>query len=273
MKKPMISGAVSRTCGFFLKYLSALFFMAYVFLGGFILRANRDLLCTIIEHFKERHREKSCVPLIIPEVKIEQVLKTDHPIRILEPVSAKGNVSLLELCCINQLIREFNPCRLFEIGTFDGRTALNIAANSRAEAVVYTLDLPREKMNSTALTLDERDLCLVDKERPGTRYSGYPESKKIVQLFGDTAAFDFRPYYGSMDFIFIDGSHAYDYALNDTKVALKLLNKGKGVILWHDYMGPFDGVRKALNGFYGKEESFKGMRYIGNTTLAILIST
>jgi predicted O-methyltransferase YrrM len=38
-----------------------------------------------------------------------------------------------------------------------------------------------------------------------------------------------------MDFVFIDGSHDYDYVLNDSEVALKLLRNGRGVIVWHDY--------------------------------------
>ena len=40
-----------------------------------------------------------------------------------------------------------------------------------------------------------------------------------------------------MDFIFVDGSHSYDYVLNDSRKALSLLRGGKGIILWHDYPG------------------------------------
>ena len=70
--------------------------------------------------------------------------------------------------------------------------------------------------------------------------------ERITQLYGDSASFDFSPWYGQMDFVFVDGAHAYNYVVNDTNIALKLLNPRGGIIIWHDY-GVWKGVTRALN--------------------------
>ncbi len=49
-----------------------------------------------------------------------------------------GNVSDFEIGVINRLVKYNNPKTLFEIGTFDGRTTLNMAAHSGGDALVYT---------------------------------------------------------------------------------------------------------------------------------------
>ena len=90
---------------------------------------------------------------------------------------------------------------------------------------------------------------MVEKKISGSRIEKYRKphkhiTKKIHQLFGDSAKFDFSPYYDSCSLVFVDGSHAYDYAMSDTKEALKMVKKG-GVIVWHDY-GIWEGVTKAL---------------------------
>ena len=44
-----------------------------------------------------------------------------------------GNVNLAELAVLNALCRTFRPKSIMEIGTFDGRTTLNLSLNSDAE--------------------------------------------------------------------------------------------------------------------------------------------
>ena len=80
-------------------------------------------------------------------------------------------------------------------------------------------------------------------------YTGSDVEHKIEQLFGDTKRFDPAPYRGRCDLIFIDGSHAYSYIMNDTRKALDMLAPG-GTILWHDYRVADAGsadVYRALN--------------------------
>jgi hypothetical protein len=111
----------------------------------------------------------------------------------------------------------------------------------------------------------------VTKERSGERFScrGY----NIVQLYGDSGTFDFSPYYGNVDFMFIDGSHAYDYVKNDTLAALKMVRVG-GTIIWHDYrrtgFTPFPGVLRALTEFFLTDGRFSTLSQIDRTSIVHL---
>jgi hypothetical protein len=59
--------------------------------------------------------------------------------------------------------------------------------------------------------------------------------------------------------------------VNDSKLALKLLKNGKGIILWHDYDG-WEGVTSALNELYEHHPAFVSIRHIEGTSLVCLIS-
>lgn len=169
-------------------------------------------------------------------------------VKIWEHNKANGNIRISELAVLNLIAQEADDdTNIFEIGTFDGRTSLNLAFSSPDTLKIYTLDL--EPDMDTEYTLASGERHMVEKNMSGARIEKYREThkhitKKIHQLFGDSAKFDFSPYYDSCSFVFIDGSHAYDYAMSDTKEALKMVKKG-GVIIWHDY-GIWDGVTKAL---------------------------
>ena len=156
-----------------------------------------------------------------------------------------GNVTPYEIDVIAALVKTHEPMVLFEIGTFDGRTSLNMAANAPAGATVYTLDLPAEGLGSTAFALELNEDAFVKKSRSGARFVNAEASRNIIQLLGDSATFDFSPYYGKVDFMFIDGSHAYEYVKSDTIAALKMVRED-GIIIWHDYVRhgftPFPGV-------------------------------
>jgi hypothetical protein len=71
------------------------------------------------------------------------------------------------------------------------------------------------------------------------------KGERITALIGDSATFDFAPYRGAIDFVYVDGAHSYDYVRNDTEAALGLLSPN-GVIAWDDYPA-ISGVYRALN--------------------------
>ena len=58
------------------------------------------------------------------------------------PESVDGNVTDRELVDICRIVKNREPARVFEFGTFDGRTTLT-AVNAGTDATIYTLDLPR----------------------------------------------------------------------------------------------------------------------------------
>lgn len=143
---------------------------------------------------------------------------------------------IVSLCMIVQLAR---PGRIFETGTLNGYTALHFAANA-PEAEVFTLDLPAN--GSVALNTTIGDDRFVAESLKGRRlYEGRAESSRIHALYGDSASFDYSPFYGNIDFFFIDGSHSYEYVKNDTLKAMDCCHAGS-VIAWHDY------GRRGVNG-------------------------
>jgi predicted O-methyltransferase YrrM len=193
-------------------------------------------------------------------------------VQFLETNQADGNVNLAELAALNALCRTHNPKTILEIGTFDGRTTLNLALNSDAQ--VFTLDLPAA--TEAKLGTIGGDIKYVDKPAHaiGARFAQPPHNalpcaKRITQLYGDSATFDFSPWYGKVDFVFVDGAHNYDYVMNDTSVAKKLLRPEGGVIVWHDY-GVWKDVTRALNELSKSDPSLKLSR-IKNTSLVVAI--
>lgn len=257
-----------KIAAFIMKYVYAAVCCLYLFTVGILFARNRSIIAKICNHFG--YVQKSVDP-IIPKVELSEIVPENVSVQIREATVMRGNVRLLELIVISKIIRGHSPSRLFEIGTFDGRTTLNMAANSSEEAVVYTLDLPKEELHSAQLPLAPGDEWCISKEMSGSRYLGTDCAKRIIQLYGDSATFDFSPYHGKMDLVFIDGSHSYQYVLNDSRQALKMLRNGKAMILWHDY-NDFEGVTTALNELYAKDADFRGLKYISGTHLACLIN-
>ena len=185
--------------------------------------------------------------------------------------AADGNVSPLELIALAGFAAAPGVERIFEIGTFNGFTSLTFAMNSRAGATVHTLDLPPEGERSTALNVAQGDRKYIADTRKGHFFQlgTRPEEAKVTQLFGDSARFDYSPYEGRMDLVFVDGSHSYDYVKSDTEVALRLLKPGGGAILWHDYNAWWPGVARFLEERV-RQPDCSGLRNIAGTSLVFL---
>lgn len=162
----------------------------------------------------------------------------------LDLVRVDGHVmrhSPLVLCALAQLL----GCRsIFEIGTFRGDTSWLLAHNL-PQARVFTLDLPGpESAQRARLEITDVDEYFHTWER-GARFRDTPESLRIIPLVGDSATFDFSPYRGAMDLVYIDASHSYSYVRADTEAALAMLSP-TGTIVWDDYTY-YPGIYAYLN--------------------------
>jgi predicted O-methyltransferase YrrM len=214
------------------------------------------------------HSKPASQPLIKKVDLAEIVVDFKPNIKILEPRATNGNVTVFEVFALNVITAAMAPKSIFEIGTFDGRTTLNLAANCPADSRIVTLDLPASKLGQTRFELEDYDKSYVYKPASGQRFQDRPEATKITQVYADSGSHDFTPYYNSFDLIFVDGSHAYEYVIHDSKTALKLLRNKKGVILWHDFENPcWPGVLKGLNELVQTEE-FAGIKHIADTHIA-----
>ncbi len=186
-------------------------------------------------------------------------------IYLIETGKRDGNVNLAELAILAQAAAAARPGTIIvEIGTFDGRTTMNLAVN--AQVPVITLDLPSEHIALHELAAGERQY--VDKPRPGERIraAAWPWSasaRRIAQLYGDSATFDWSEHDGKAGLVFVDGSHAYEYVRKDSETALRLVAAG-GMVMWHDY-GAWEGVTRALEELEASRKL--GLRHIGGTRL------
>jgi len=255
-------------------YCFALFNCLYIFTIGYVFSKNRKLisnLCELFNYQKIKETIKPELKAIIPEINIADLVNEATPIEIRELHSVDGNVTAEELIVIAKLVRQYKPNRMFEIGTFDGRTTLNLACNSSDDAKVYTLDLPNQKYVAKEQVALDGDMSFVNKSVTGSRFVRNECKNKITQLYGDSATFDFSPYEKKMDFVFIDGAHTYEYILNDSDKALKLLKDAQGIILWHDYKWVWDDARKALNKLYSTRSEFKDLKHVKGTSLVCMV--
>lgn len=157
-------------------------------------------------------------------------------------------VDIVQLCLLCRLLK---PKHIFEIGTLRGYTSLHFALNSPPDALVYSLDMPKQQPADSSLPTTLIDDIHIRLHRDAHKYvfEGRPEAGKIRLLFGDSARFDYTPFATKIDLFFIDGAHSYAYVRSDTLNALKCCHPGS-VIAWHDF-GRFgvNGVSKWLKEF------------------------
>jgi hypothetical protein len=243
------------------RYVVAAAGVAYVFTLGLRRSRHRGLIVQIARHFGYSGEVRGR----LPAVDYDEATHPEAAIVLPVVVGRPGNVSDAELVAMARLVAIRRPSSLLEIGTFDGRTTLALAANAPEGAVVTTLDLPADATHS--LPIEGRDAVLIDKPVSGALIAGSPYASRVKQLYGDSATYDFGSL--AVDFAFIDGSHSYEYALSDSRRVRAMMRGDRGIILWHDYGGEWEGVTRALDEL-ASEPEFRGLRWIRGTSLAML---
>jgi predicted O-methyltransferase YrrM len=189
--------------------------------------------------------------------------------RVLMPavLGTAGGTRLEELVVLATVARVLKPARVFEIGTFMGRTTSAFALNVPEESDVVTLDLPQESADEERLAVNyiDSDVVLVKQRRVGSFLDELGLRGAVTQLFGDSMQFDPAPYAGSVELGFIDGAHARPYVENDTQ-KMAVMMSDRGLVFWHDYggKGRFRGLTEYLDGL---ARSIPLHRVV-NTTLA-----
>lgn len=258
---------------FLKRYVQSLAGCAYFFAGGTLLKKHRPLLYTLSKHFgfeKETENPNAKPPPSVPKIAASNIIRDDTTVTLSRIADVAGNITPTELMIIAAFVKQRQPAMCFEIGTFDGRTTENMAANQPDNGKCYTLDLPPDGADKAALPLACGDKTYIDKPVSGARISAQAKSSKITQLYGDSGTFDFSPYFGQVDLMFVDGSHSYEYVLSDTEVAWNMVKPG-GLILWHDYNSRWwPGVTRALNQFQCQDARFANLRNIENTALCFM---
>ena len=252
-------------------YLGVLRRIGYTITIGMLNNDRRKSLLSLYNSFENKRKleeETPADPFIIPKTDVFEILGNDSAIYEGVYECGFGHTTEFELKVISNLVKKQNPDRIFEIGTFQGRTTLNMALNSHPNTKITTLDLPSDELESTKMEIEEGEIRYVKKDVSGERFIGQPLAYKIEQVFGDSATYSFSGYQNSIDLAFIDGSHAYEYVLNDSEKILSIIKPG-GLIIWHDYTN-WPGVWSALNELYQSNSKYKNIKHIGGTSIAIL---
>lgn len=261
---------LTRSC---IRFGIALFGAIPLCILGLFSKRHWTVVCGIAGAFgyNPSAPEREDLKPIIPAVPIEDLLPGSQPFQLFHPSADDGQISSLELIVLNKLIARLDPKAAFEFGTFDGRTTLNIAANTGENCSIYTLDLPADDIGKAALPIECGEASYILKHESGELFRETDFAGRITQLYGDSAAFPYESYCKRIDFCFVDASHSYEYVMSDSLNALALLSPEGGSILWHDY-DSWPGVTKALNTLYLKDKRFCNMKRIQGTSFVLLES-
>lgn len=163
-----------------------------------------------------------------------------------------GTKLLLELAVLAAVSKSFQPRTIFEMGTHVGRTGRTFLMNSQSGSRLFTLDLPANECEHI----------------PGAELMDKPEAGRTTFLTGDSRTFDFSPWFGQCDLVWVDACHDYEYVRKDTENALRLVAPG-GWILWHDYRHTawWSGVTRCLREL---KKTHDALFHVRGTTIAAL---
>lgn len=227
-----------------------------------MLKTNPGTESEDLAFFEEQHARSRIRPLQIFEL-FPGIEKQKVELGAIDPDTLHPNkVDMIYVCA---MARQIAAKRIFEFGTYLGRTTYHLAAGD-AQPEVFTLDLDPAWARSKELKLGPAVRAVLERGLQGHFYKGSPVAGRVTQLHGDSRVFDFSPYANSMDFIFVDADHSYELIANDTRHAFSMLRKG-GVIVWHDYAPKSRGVVS----FAQELSQQKPLAWIKDTSLLVYV--
>jgi predicted O-methyltransferase YrrM len=146
---------------------------------------------------------------------IHSILENSHIVcDILENFTngETGNTDTIKLLCTLGENKD-----VFEFGTFQGRTTRQIALFAKS---VTTFDLG---LNTSG-----------EGEYPDYEVGKYSKDMpNVTQLIGNSLTFDFSPYYGKFDLVYVDGGHSFECITADFAHATQLVRPG-GIVIVDD---------------------------------------
>ena len=120
-------------------------------------------------------------------VSLDTILNHQPKIQLTNLNEENWGVTVLELAVISAFITACKPINIFEIGTFVGRTTMNMYLNAEKQTKITTIDLPPQEQN------------LPDSKAAGEMIRHLVDRGEITLLYGNSLTYDFSPYYGTQD--------------------------------------------------------------------------
>ncbi len=196
----------------------------------------------------------------LPEISLTDLcgdsLEPAEPYAYLEGGSLPTDISLLRT-----LAKNIKDCHYFEIGTWRGESAANVA---RVAEEVVTVNLsPEEIIKLGGSEEYARAHFFFSKNQPNIR-----------QLLCSTRDLDFKAFNRKFDLVFIDGDHHYDMICHDTRKVFNDLAHDSTVVVWHDYGLNPEMVRyEVLLGILDSvpREKHRRLYHVSNTLCAIYL--
>jgi predicted O-methyltransferase YrrM len=197
----------------------------------------------------------------INEIKLKDLLtlknicSDDEQISTLFPPVEIGSITLVDQIVLLSLLKITQPEKVLEVGTYLGYSTTLLALNS--DATIFSLDLPTDACLETQFDSDKiltdgdvnDDFLRHTQSIEGAVYlkNLTAEQRGRVNLIKkDSTQVNFQQAFGELDYVFVDGGHAYDIIKSDTENALQAVRKG--VVIWHDYAsGIHSDVTQYLN--------------------------
>lgn len=164
-------------------------------------------------------------------------------VRGIDRVRVEGPVRRHSPLVVTALSRLLECETLFQLGPDMGDTVWLLAHNLPG-ATIFVLDEGSVPTDQPAPGPAGRVYQLSRRER-GLPLDETQDDARITQLAGDSATFDFLPYSGRADLVYIEGSRRPDQVRSDTEAAFGLLSE-LGTIVWDGYSGDA-GVYAYLN--------------------------
>lgn len=161
--------------------------------------------------------------------------------------------SLVRIRCHNQTNIDHN-INFAEIGTYEGKT-LKYLYNSLSDKIIkyYIVDPYEEYEDYDDSSEDIRANNKLLKKAE-IKMKNFIKDKENIVFYKEnslSASKKFEP--ESLDIIFIDGNHKYEYVYDDINTWKSKVKKG-GFLVGHDYGYPeMEGVAKAVDKLLGKE--------------------
>ncbi|HPT03428.1 MAG TPA: class I SAM-dependent methyltransferase [Bacteroidales bacterium] len=222
------------------------------YLLNLVLDDNETRKQYVLKKYPELHR--------LPQISLPAV--TGRKEEIISPFAFLDGGSLpTDLALLKGLAGKIRECHYFEIGTWRGESAANVASVAKE---CITMDLPD----------DEKRKLGYDEEYVSQHALFSKHLANVTHLKANSRHFDFASLNRKFDLIFIDGDHHYESVLNDTQKVFKHLVHNNTIVVWHDYAFNPETVRyevmaAILDGC--PAELHKSLYHISNTMCAVYL--